>query len=473
MIHKISVWLLFAVAVTIVPLSAFTYVHVSDPSLVVQADLIVRVEAMDLATDVSGGTIWTLHTMWVEDVVKGEVDGAYVTVRVPGGSSKTLGVEVSYDGAPSFSPGEKALLFLRESDDGTHSVLHFALGAFRERRVQGATVFVRPFPEPEETGERPIEVARDAERFVEWLRDETAGRHRERDYLVGLSLADRPETGPKFTVFEKFQAWKEFQNKPIERVTWKRHGSGQRGVPGKGTRELKRVFKVLSGTPDSRGRKDKLLSVALRGKVNQVPDERCNGSNLVFFDDIVGIIEDNFHCTRGGVLAVGGSCRRNEPDREWKGRPVRSSSSARVVHNKNTECYYTGESRWTRDTASNKFAEVTTHEVLHTLGLVHSCGDDTSPRCNTSDVLDDATMRSSAHADGRGAAVREDDLAGLWFLYDPNFFAAPCHLPPGHKNFCKVCGPCGEGQGQCKKSSQCFDGFRCRQDLEAGFKTCQ
>lgn len=469
--NRISAWLFCAALAASGPLFAFTYVHVADPSLARQADLIVRAEVFGSEVEVTERHIWTRYTMWVEDVVKGDVDGAYVTVRVPGGRSEALGIELAFDGAPRFDRGEEVLLFLRPNDDGSHRVLHFAFGAFWKRSENGTAVYVRPLPEPEENGAGMLKTGRDAERFVEWLRDETSGRARERDYLVGLPA----DSGwrEKFTIFDTFQAWAEFQNKPVRRITWQRHKIGQKGVPGKGKKELKKVFNVLNGTPDSRGRKNPLANLALKGKVSKLPADRCSGSNLFVFEDTTGTIGDAFDCVNFGPLAVGGSCRFTQPSGTWKGRDIHHSSSALVVYNKGTECYYRGDPPFVVDTARNKFAEVTMHEVMHTLGLVHSCGDSRSPNCSTSAVLDDATMRARAHADGRGAQLREDDLSGFWFLYDPDYLAAPCHLPPGHKNFCKECGPCGEGQGACRKNSQCFDGLKCKRDVAAGFKTCQ
>lgn len=469
---RVSAWLVCAVLLSSASV-AVTYVHVSDPSLARQADLIVRAEAFGSEVDDTSGDIWTRHTMWIEEVIKGSLDGAYVTVRVPGGRSDRLGVELSFHGSPRFAPGDKTLLFLRRNDDGTYRVLHFALGAFWQRLENGVPVYVRPLPEPERAPGGRLKLGRDAERFVEWLRDETGGRQRERDYLVGLRAESLGAPWEKFTIFEVFQAWAEFQTKPARRVTYEQHKIGQKGVPGKGRKELKKVFNVLNSTLDSRGRDEALVNLAVKGKFKNPPEERCSGRNLFVFDDVTGTIGDEFNCTDFGPLAVGGSCRSTDPSGVWKGRDIHHSSSAIVVFNKGSECYYRGDRPFVVDTARNKFAEVAMHEVLHTLGLVHSCGDDMSPDCEDSAVLDDATMRANAHADGRGAELREDDLAGFWFLYDPDFLAAPCHLAPGDRNFCKQCGPCGEGQGACKGKKQCFDGLKCKRDVAAGFKTCQ
>ena len=159
---------------------------------------------------------------------------------------------------------------------------------------------------------------------------------------------------------------------------------------------------------------------------------------------------------------MGGSCIFTPAAGQWKGQPYFAATSGRIVYNANTACYYKNQFPWTRDTGDNKFLEVTVHELLHALGLGHSCGDDDSPKCSTSALLDNATMRATTHTDGRGNRIFEDDLSGFWQFYDPNYFAAPCDLPPGHKNFCKRCGPCGLLQGACKKNSDCYGALECK-----------
>jgi hypothetical protein len=62
-------------------------------------------------------------------------------------------------------------------------------------------------------------------------------------------------------------------------------------------------------------------------------------------------------------------------------------------------------------------ANLFTHELGHSLGLNHSCGDSTSPPCADDAALDDAVMRSYIHDDGRGAQLGSDDRTALRLLY--------------------------------------------------------
>ena len=42
-----------------------------------------------------------------------------------------------------------------------------------------------------------------------------------------------------------------------------------------------------------------------------------------------------------------------------------------------------------------------------------------------------------------------------------------CPLPPGHPNYCEVCGPCSAGEGNCKASGQCTGVLTCFEDVGA------
>lgn len=66
--------------------------------------------------------------------------------------------------------------------------------------------------------------------------------------------------------------------------------------------------------------------------------------------------------------------------------------------------------------------------------------------------------------------------ADYGLAWDTDVCLAPvsgiCPLPPGHYDYCLVCGPCSEDQGDCDGDDQCRAGLVCRQDVGAllGFK---
>jgi len=45
-----------------------------------------------------------------------------------------------------------------------------------------------------------------------------------------------------------------------------------------------------------------------------------------------------------------------------------------------------------------------------------------------------------------------------------------CPVSPGHFDFCKLCGPCASGEGDCDNNSECLPGLTCR--LVSGTDFC-
>jgi len=57
--------------------------------------------------------------------------------------------------------------------------------------------------------------------------------------------------------------------------------------------------------------------------------------------------------------------------------------------------------------------------------------------------------------------------AGADFGFEPDVDVclAECPVPPGDPEFCSLCGPCGEGEGDCDGSGDCAQGLVCREDV--------
>jgi len=72
------------------------------------------------------GNIYTLVTLSVEQTIKGETGGE-VAIRVPGG--KVGGLEMMVTDAPSFQLGERAVVFL-DNSEGTFTVVGGFQGKF-------------------------------------------------------------------------------------------------------------------------------------------------------------------------------------------------------------------------------------------------------------------------------------------------------------------------------------------------------
>src|SRR5262245_33726072 len=99
------------------PLSATSYVPVTDEALVDQAPMIVVVEVQDSGPAPGDARPATLYRARIERVIKGAMaPRRVVPIRVPGGV-RGDGMALRIWGAPRFERGERALLFLSPRRD--------------------------------------------------------------------------------------------------------------------------------------------------------------------------------------------------------------------------------------------------------------------------------------------------------------------------------------------------------------------
>jgi hypothetical protein len=325
-----------------------------------------------------------------------------------------------------------------------------------------------------------IETERDGELFIEWLRDRAAGASQHADYY--REVPEDTRFVSQFTLLldgdDPIVRWFRFDDG--KKVVWKRHKAGHEAVPTKGKRQLKGAAKIINKVKTRSGpaitagasavaKPDIRLKIGGTTKATGGFDEFDN-VNVMYGSDLGDWIDNDFNCSVGGVLAIGGISAIFSLEREFRGKQALVTAETELVINDGTECFYQQQGAFASRIMGTE--EVYLHELIHTLGVGHACGDDSSPKCGKSDLLGDANMGALVHGDGTHAtSIGRDDRMSLEFLYthDPDAAVPSRKLVPGAKKFCKKLKGCGEGQGNCQKDSQCNGSLTCEKDAGAQF----
>jgi len=378
--------------------SATVIVPMRDETLVAGSDLIVTgavasVEAVLLA----GPRVVTRVTVRVERTLSGEVAGPTIVVTEPGGA--VAGLEVTVPSAPAFAPGERVLLFLRSRPDGSLATTALGLGKFALATASDGSARARraaPLPTDRALDELLDRIARTPRGRAAVATDGRAGAAieppRVRSGAAPFSLV-KSRGGNVARWFEADCGL------PITI-----HRAGAAGGDD--------VTSDAAVTAGAAAWTDAPASIALAPgdvvrPVRSVIDGAVDGRNEVVFDDPFREVTDLTDCQ--GILAetrfvASGDARFPELGRRVNGRRFGKLFEADVVVNP-------GIGACTRDPLA--LSEVVGHELGHVIGLGHS-----SEKLNeTNPAKREALMYFAIHADGRGARLAPDDVAGVAFIY--------------------------------------------------------
>lgn len=403
------------------PAAATLYAPMRDETLVRQADLIarVRIEAPGRTTET--GSLATEYVARVDRVLKGGFDDRTLTVRVPGGERADVGLKVW--GAPGFAAGEEALLFLAANEDGTYSPLHLMLGAFHVIDDGTRRVAVRDLSEAVKAGgdEGGEDGLRDLERFSDWVAARAAGKAPRADYRVSAESKSLRSAQEKFTYLRNpvnnvAGRWFIFDNGGGS-IGWRTSGT-MPNYPGGGIVEFQEALASWTDDPSTPVR------LAYLGATNAVRGfEDRDNVNTILFGDPRQNIAGTYTCSAdeegSGVLAAGGSWYKTNRTRTFGGQKFYEYAESDIITQDGMDCNFTGV-REGNPRARPFLVRLYVHEVGHTLGLGHSCGDGASGACDTVQK-NEAIMKASIVAyttfADRGGALEVDDRLGIAALY--------------------------------------------------------
>jgi hypothetical protein len=376
----------------------------TDEELVCGARAIVRGRVLSVECAMDGERIYTYITLRVQEVLKGNLASRKIVIKEEGGEFAGRG-SLTW-GTPQFTPDENVLLYLTTRNDGSLRVYDMFLGKFNiiEDKSSGGEWVSRSAPDAKviivnsQTNQSEATERLELKKYKAMIRGKIAlTRERfeefEEAYFRDIPLRSEPaeyqrqkskgSLQPQFRFIRSADPSRWFEpddNQPIS-FTVNPDGAPNPQVID----DIVAAMNVWSNVSGS------AMRVTYAGTTN---DCFPHGSgNTMVFNNCDNAFAQTPNCAT--IIALGSINWDTHHKRSVNGVNFSKIIQGHISFNPYSACSY--------DNHCN-IQEIVTHELGHTLGLGHS----QDPA---------ATMAGTAHFDGRCASIREDDEAGMRFIY--------------------------------------------------------
>ena len=394
----------------------YSYVMMEDAALLDQSEGVARVTVAKVLPVVDGDER-TRYLLTVQTTLAGPALPATEVLSLPG-TFDAPNVNLILPGVPRISEGATLLLFYSRNPDGTLGAQQLTLGLFGREQTQAGQVYVRYLEMASDRSKdalrRRYHAPRSPEAFERWIADRARGIKREADYLL-TEITELQPAKFNFTVFTFGQLpgapsgpgrW--FQMDSDQSLPWSARPDGQANTSFDEFLSLQQALAAWQNDAGSRILVSYVGTQASSPTCASFNDPGCFTGH-VKWNDPDNEIAGAFDCQFGGTLGVGGSLAFSN-GQPFNGETWYPRARGRVTIQNNAGCHMD-------DNAGADGAELLTHEIGHALAFSHSCGDDNSGDCDGRPEANAATMRASAHGDGRGAALAVDDRNGAAVAY--------------------------------------------------------
>jgi len=374
--------------------SAFSYVMPDDGTLLSQADgvVVATVTSAPVAGSDKSGLPHLRYRLSVERTLAGRAKHS-LDLELPG-TLPAAKVRMFVPGIPTLAEGDRVLVFYNEDASGIATPEQATLGLFFETSVgKGVRAYDRRLEDTANLGDGfndHYALKRDAGGFEAWIEASGRGMKLVEDYLIVDEAVAKYVVAPSGFADQRPARWFTFAQG--QTVNWV---STSGGLSGGSFNAVSVAQQALAAWTNDAGSN---ISFAHTGTVasDATASTATNGVNTLVWNDPQGAISGSYNCANGGTLAIGGSFASSNLQ-TFNGQSYHPMVESFVIVQDGVACVF-------NDGGGSNAAETLTHEFGHTLGLGHS-------------EIDDATMRSYIHRDGRGASLRQDDRNAVAFLY--------------------------------------------------------